>query len=105
MSIISARERRRLAAVAGVDEQYLYQCLTGRRDMDAAEARRVEAVTGHVIRRWHLRQRDWHLIWPELVGMSGVPPASGKERTPRGQAMADTEERLTPVPPSPGHAA
>lgn len=105
MSIISARERRRLAAVAGVDEQYLYQCLTGRRDMDAAEARRVEAITGHVIRRWHLRQRDWHLIWPELVGMPGAPLASGKERMPRGQAMADTEGCLIPVPLPPGHTA
>lgn len=105
MSIISARERRRLAEVAGVDEQYLYQCLTGRRDMDAAEARRVEAVTGHAIRRCHVRQRDWHLIWPELVGAPGVPPVSGNDRTPRGQAMAGTERHLLSVPPPHGDAA
>lgn len=105
MSTIPARERRRLAEVAGVDEQYLYQCLTGRRDMDAAEARRVEAVTGHVIRRWHLRQRDWHLIWPELVGVPGVPPAPGNERMPRGQALAGTGVRLVPEPLPSGHAA
>lgn len=81
MNIISAQERKRLAAVAGVDEQYLYQCLTGRRDMDAAEARRVEAATGHAIRRWHLRQKDWHLIWTELIGAVDAPPVPFDEST------------------------
>jgi DNA-binding transcriptional regulator YdaS (Cro superfamily) len=73
---IPAHTRRRLAATAGVADQYLYQCLTGRRDMDAAEARRVETATNHQLRRWHLRQKDWHLIWPELIDMAGAPPVT-----------------------------
>jgi len=23
--------------------------------------------------RWDLRQEDWHLIWPELIGTQGAP--------------------------------
>jgi hypothetical protein len=23
--------------------------------------------------RWDLRPHDWHLIWPELVDMTGAP--------------------------------
>ncbi len=47
-----------------MSSQYLYQCLTGRRDMDAADAVRVELLTGGAIQRTELR-RDWILIWPE----------------------------------------
>lgn len=74
MRQITAQERKRLAAAVGVTDQYLYQCLTGRRDMDAAEARRAEARTDCALRRWQLRQSDWHRIWPELIGMEGAPP-------------------------------
>lgn len=31
-----------------------------------------KAVSGGA-RRWHMRPRDWHLIWPELVGADGAP--------------------------------
>lgn len=73
MKHISTPERGQLARAAGVNDQYLYQCLTRRRDMDPKEAARVEAATGGQLRRWHLR-RDWHLIWPELIGAEGAPP-------------------------------
>jgi hypothetical protein len=23
--------------------------------------------------RWDLRPHDWHLVWPELVGIEGAP--------------------------------
>lgn len=66
--------RRQLAALAQVDEQYLYQCLTGRKAMKPEQAVRVEVATGNELRRWHLRPDDWHLIWPELIGADGAPP-------------------------------
>ncbi len=72
MSEITAKERNELAALAGVDKDYLYQCMSGRRDMDAPKAAEVERATGNRIRRWHLR-RDWHLVWPELIGVTGAP--------------------------------
>lgn len=66
-SQISPETRRELAAKVGVHEQYLYQCLTGRRDMNPAEARRVEDETSGVLSRQMLCQKTWKGIWPELA--------------------------------------
>lgn len=35
---------------------------------------RIENATSAKVRRWDLRPTDWHLIWPELVGLDGAPP-------------------------------
>lgn len=59
-------------------EQYIYQCLTGRKAMDPAAAVRVEKADNRV-RRWDLRQADWHLIWPELIGIEGSPPIPAQQ--------------------------
>lgn len=73
MMTITAAERRAIATQVGVDEQYLYQCLTRRKAMRADEAVRVEQALGGRIRRWDLRADDWHRIWPELIGSAGAP--------------------------------
>jgi DNA-binding transcriptional regulator YdaS (Cro superfamily) len=78
---ISPSERRELAEATGLNEQYLYQCLTGRRDLDAAEAARVERETSGRLRRWMLR-RDWQSVWPELVGTEGSPSVDASTSTP-----------------------
>lgn len=70
---IQASERIALAQKVNVNEQYLYQCLTGRKAMKAEEAVRVERESEGRLRRWHLRPNDWHAIWPELVGSDGAP--------------------------------
>ena len=70
----SPADRSRFAERYGVSEPYLYQCLTGRKDMKPAEAVRLEQESGGNVRRWHLRTNDWHLIWPELIGADGAPP-------------------------------
>ncbi len=57
-----------------MSEQYLYQCLSGRKAMNPAQAVRIERHMGGRVRRWHLRQSDWHLIWPELIDTDGAPP-------------------------------
>jgi DNA-binding transcriptional regulator YdaS (Cro superfamily) len=72
---ITPKERVEVAAQVGINEQYLYQCLTGKRDMDAVEAARVERESGGRVKRWHLR-RDWASVWPELVGGEGAPGAA-----------------------------
>lgn len=72
-STFTPEKRRTLAAQVGISEQYLYQCLTGRRDMSAPEARRIESETGGVLTRLMLCQKTWALIWPELAE-SVVPP-------------------------------
>lgn len=30
-------------------------------------------ASGGVVTRWDLRPKDWHLIWPELIGTPGAP--------------------------------
>lgn len=72
MDTFTAKERAELAGLAAISDQYLYQCLTGRRDMDATEASRVERATAGRLRRWHLR-RDWASTWPELIDAEGAP--------------------------------
>jgi DNA-binding transcriptional regulator YdaS (Cro superfamily) len=72
MDTFTPKDRAELAALACINEQYLYQCLTGRRVMDAKEAVRVERVTSGRLRRWHLRH-DWADTWPELVGSFDAP--------------------------------
>lgn len=72
MDQIEAAERNAIALKAGINSQYLYQCLTRRRDMDARQAAQLERVSNGRVRRWHLR-RDWALVWPELIGADGAP--------------------------------
>jgi DNA-binding transcriptional regulator YdaS (Cro superfamily) len=73
---ITPEARRRLAESTGVSEPYLYQCLTGRRDMNPAEAMRLETETGGELRRWALCQKTWHRIWPDLIEAEGAPEPS-----------------------------
>lgn len=60
-------DRKRLAALTGIDEQYLYQCLTGRRDMNPERARWAEDETKGELTRQMLCQKTFAGIWPELV--------------------------------------
>lgn len=53
--------------MVGLDERYLYQCLTGRRDMSPAQARRIESQTSGELTRQMLCQGTWRDIWPELA--------------------------------------
>ena len=64
---IHPEERRELAEKVGINEQYLYQCLTGRREMSASEAVRVEQETGGRLNRKMVCTASWADIWPELI--------------------------------------
>jgi DNA-binding transcriptional regulator YdaS (Cro superfamily) len=72
-------DRRRLAVATGLNEQYLWQCLTGRREVKASEAMRYETLTGGELKRWHLCRRSWHLIWPDLMNEEGAPAPTPKD--------------------------
>lgn len=67
---ISPVERHQWAKRLGINERYLYQCLTGRREMSATLASRVESETSGAITRQMLRPRTWAAIWPELVAVA-----------------------------------
>jgi DNA-binding transcriptional regulator YdaS (Cro superfamily) len=64
---LTAQQRQELAEKVGLNEQWLYQCLSGRRDMSPAEAIRVEAASGGTVTRQMLCQGNWAKIWPELA--------------------------------------
>lgn len=70
---ISTIERAALAKRLHVSEPYLYQCLTGRKAMNAAEAVRLELESQGQLQRWDLRRYDWYRIWPHLIGTEGAP--------------------------------
>jgi DNA-binding transcriptional regulator YdaS (Cro superfamily) len=79
---LTPSERAALAELGKTDPAYLYQCLTGRRNMGPVEAVRVEKATKGKLRRWDLCPGNWHLIWPELIGKKGAPtPEAAPEKT------------------------
>lgn len=65
---ITPEERRRLAEKVGMNEQYIYQCLTGRREMSAVEAVRIEQASEGTVTRKMVCTTSWADIWPELIG-------------------------------------
>lgn len=67
---ITPEERRRLAEKVGMNEQYIYQCLTGRREMSAVEAVRIEQASEGAITRKMVCTTSWADIWPELLGVA-----------------------------------
>lgn len=75
---ITPKERAELAEKLEVHEQYIYQCMTGRRDMDPLKATDLERVSDGRIRRWQVH-KNWHRIWPELVGTDGAPEPQAAE--------------------------
>lgn len=64
---LSTPRRKELAVSLGLNDQYLYQCLTGRRDMGPIEAQRVERESEGEITRRMVCQRTYASIWPELA--------------------------------------
>ena len=64
---ISPVRRKEIAALANINEQYLYQCLTGLRDMGPSLAVRLEEATNKEITRFMVCQRKGREIWPELA--------------------------------------
>lgn len=39
----------------------------------------IERATSQRVRRWDLRPKDWHRIWPELIGAEGAPAVPVEE--------------------------
>lgn len=69
---MTAAERQRVAAAVGLDEQYLYQCLSGRRAVPIHHCLPIEQATDGRVSRRDLRPKDWHRIWPDLVAAAPV---------------------------------
>ena len=69
---IIPERRKQLAEKHSVNEQYLYQCLTGRRDMKNSEAMRLETESGGEVTRQMLCQKTFMDVWPELVKTDAI---------------------------------
>jgi DNA-binding transcriptional regulator YdaS (Cro superfamily) len=80
MSAITAAERKRLAEQLGLSEQYLYQCLTGRRDMDPAAAMKAETDSHGALKRQMLCQSTYRAIWPDLPDLPDLSPVLETEK-------------------------
>jgi DNA-binding transcriptional regulator YdaS (Cro superfamily) len=70
-------DRKRIAALTGIDEQYLYQCLTGRRDMNPIRARKAEIDSKGEVTRQMLCQKSYAGIW------AGLGEEAAPKRAPR----------------------
>lgn len=75
---ITPSERKALAEKLNINEQYLYQCLTGRRDMKPAEARKAETESGGALTRQMLCQKTWRGIWPDLAHLAPAATKAAK---------------------------
>ena len=78
------QERGRVGALAGqlgVSGSLVTQWCNGK-PVAAERCPEIERETAGSVRRWDLRPRDWHRIWPELVGIDGAPavPVSEEAR-------------------------
>lgn len=65
-----------LAAALGISPSYLSQLVVG--NIAPAMCVSIERATQGDVRRWDLRPKDWHRIWPELIGSPGAPELSAQ---------------------------
>lgn len=65
--IVDSKLRQEIAIQIGLSEQYIYQCLTGRRNMKPIQANAIEKLTNGAINRKMVCRTTWQSIWPELV--------------------------------------
>ena len=70
---MTPNDRQALAERCGINEAYLYQVLSGRREPSPELCVTIERESFGAIKRWDLRSGDWHRIWPELVRFKGAP--------------------------------
>lgn len=105
---ITPQRRKELALQLEVNEQYLYQCLSGRREMGAIEAVRIEQESGGVLTRRMLCSKTWQRIWPELPAEDKPAPslrkpcsyAGPERRTPEDDAEWIPQRRRATDPPA-----
>lgn len=77
-----AEKRGRASALAeglGVSSSFVSQIANSEREPPAERCAEVERLTGYAVRRWDMRKRDWHKVWPELVGLADAPPIPAAE--------------------------
>lgn len=71
------------ASTLNISTVYLQQVAAGQKSGEGEKEKpreaspelcvRIEKATYGKVMRWDLRPKDWHLIWPELIGAEGAP--------------------------------
>lgn len=79
LSELAMPDREAFATRCKTSYGHLRNVMYGYRQCDPELAVNVERESGATVRRWDLRPGDWHLIWPELVGVHGAPEALREE--------------------------
>ena len=69
---ITTERRNKLAEKHGINKDYLYQCLAGRRDLNPSDAMRLELETKGELKRQMLCQKTYESIWPNLKPWDGI---------------------------------
>lgn len=85
-------ERYALAESCDMDEQYLYQVLTRRREASPELCVLLEEKSGGRLMRWHLRPDKWHRIWPELRAHPAAPPIPSSSAGAPGTAVQTAQK-------------
>jgi hypothetical protein len=65
--------RSAFAEACGTTSGHLRNVSYGQKLLSPVNCVALEAASGLLVRRWHLRPDDWHRIWPELIGAEGAP--------------------------------
>jgi DNA-binding transcriptional regulator YdaS (Cro superfamily) len=79
--VLTSEDRNRIAEKLGISAATLYQSMTCKgAGYSPKECVRIERDSDQELRRWDLRPRDWHEIWPELIGAEGAPKVSRAAR-------------------------
>ncbi len=69
-----------LARELGVATSYMINMAAGVNPISPARAVVIARATGGLVPRWETRPKDWHLIWPELVGTEGAPAVPAEKQ-------------------------
>lgn len=70
---LSKDEREAFANRCGTTLGHLNNVMYGVRPCATDLAVSIERESGLTVRRWDVRPKDWHLHWPELIGIDGAP--------------------------------
>lgn len=71
---LNSVEWREFAIAIGTKVGHLNNMAYGINPISPLYAARIERQSCGRVRRWTCRPKDWHELWPELVGTADAPP-------------------------------
>lgn len=94
---LSKDERKEFASSVGSTVGHLQNVMYGKTCAPALasliekeSAKRGEHQT---VERWHLRPKDWHVIWADLVDVPGAPKLPKRRKQSIGRPVLDSASK------------